>query len=92
MWIIIAAKLGYMLSLYLLFNPFLESMMELEQLSENIEKLLLRLKNYETQVADLKQRESKLQASNQALQTQIEQAQSKIQHIVSRLKSVETQA
>lgn len=66
--------------------------MDLDKLTESIDKLVNKLKEAESQVDYLKQRESKLLATNKTLQEQMAQAQTKIQHIITRLKSVEETA
>ncbi len=65
--------------------------MELDKLSDSVEKLLKKLDETENQVNYLRQRESNLLASNQTLQAQINEAQNKIQDIISRLKAYEEQ-
>ena len=66
--------------------------MDLDKLTESIDKLVRKLKESESQVDYLKQRESKLLASNKVLQEQMDDAQTKVHQIISKLKSVEEPA
>jgi uncharacterized protein (TIGR02449 family) len=66
--------------------------MDLDKLTESIDRLVKKLNDAESQVGNLKQRESELLTSNKTLQEQINQAQNKIQHIITRLKSIEEPA
>lgn len=66
--------------------------MDLDKLSKSIDTLLTKLRDTENQVDYLRQRETNLVVNNKNLQGQIQQAQTKIEQILSRLKAATEQS